>query len=56
MKCEGCGKPATHLVFEILQPHCTSCMIDAMCSVPTEVIDIESWEAKKREQRVGEVA
>ena len=56
MKCAGCSNEAKYLVFEHLEPHCTSCMIDAMCSVPTEVIDIESWEAKKREQRVGEVA
>ena len=56
MKCAGCSNEAKYFLFTHKQPHCTECMIDAMCSVPTEVIDIESWEAKKREQRVGEVA
>lgn len=48
MKCDGCSNEAKYFVFEHLEPHCTSCMIASMCSVPTEVIDIESWEAKKR--------
>lgn len=48
MKCAGCSNEAKYFLFTHKQPHCTECMIDAMCSVPTEVIEIESWEAKKR--------
>lgn len=53
MKCAGCSNEAKYLLFSHREPHCTECMLDAMCSVPTEVIDIESYENKLR--RIEEV-
>ncbi len=55
MTCTGCNRKAKYLVHEHLQPHCEDCMKEALCSVPTMVIDIESWEGKQNERK-SEVA
>lgn len=49
MKCIDCKKEATHFVNDHI-PHCQECMLDALCSVATPVINIESWEVAQREQ------
>lgn len=46
MTCDGCNKPATHFVEG--QPHCLEHMLEALCSVPVAVIDIEAWETEQR--------
>jgi uncharacterized protein CbrC (UPF0167 family) len=60
MTCDGCNKRATHLVEG--QPHCEQHMLEALCSVPVAVIDIEAFnyaqmkEAAKKNERQSEVA
>jgi uncharacterized protein CbrC (UPF0167 family) len=42
MTCDGCNKKATHFVEG--KPHCQEHMLEALCSVPVAVIDIEAYE------------
>jgi hypothetical protein len=50
MICNGCNKRATHYVDGI--PNCQSCMLEALCSVPVAVIDIEAYEHAQRKEVV----
>lgn len=49
MKCAGCSNEATHLV-EVAkgtyQEHCKECMLDALCSEPVRVIDLDAYNHK----------
>lgn len=41
IKCEGCNKPATYIVYD--QPHCRDCILDAIeCDGIIEVRWIEN--------------
>jgi hypothetical protein len=42
MQCDGCNKRATHLVDSV--PHCEQHMLEALCSVPVAVIDLEAYD------------
>jgi uncharacterized protein CbrC (UPF0167 family) len=48
MTCDGCNKKATHFVEG--KPHCQEHMLEALCSVPVAVIDIESYEYAQRKE------
>lgn len=47
MTCNGCSRKATHLVEKV--PHCQEHMLEALCSVPVAVIDIEAYEHARKE-------
>jgi hypothetical protein len=47
MICDGCNKKAQYLVES--QPHCEQHMLEALCSVPVAVIDIEAYEHAQRQ-------
>jgi hypothetical protein len=56
MKCAGCQREAKFFVDTNRQPHCQEHMLEALCSVAVQVIDIEMWEVKQREQRVSKAS
>ncbi|GAE09583.1 hypothetical protein JCM10914_5948 [Paenibacillus sp. JCM 10914] len=46
MKCEGCNKEAKYIVYD--QPHCTTCMLDAVeCRGYVEVRWLEDDDTNK---------
>jgi glutaredoxin len=50
MTCDGCNRTAKYLVEG--QPHCQEHMLEALCSVPVAVIDIEAHEHAQRKEVV----
>jgi hypothetical protein len=50
MTCDGCNRTATHLVEG--KPHCQEHMLEALCSVPVMVLDIEAYEYAQRKEVV----
>lgn len=56
MTCTGCNNKAKYLVHEKLQPHCEDCMLESLCSAPTMVIDLDSWEEEQNERKQRVVA
>jgi len=47
MKCADCSSEARFFINQST-PQCQSCMIESLCSKPTEVISIEAYEAAQR--------
>lgn len=47
MNCAICHKKATHLLYNDQEPHCMEHMLEALCSVPVSVIDLESYKHKE---------
>jgi uncharacterized protein CbrC (UPF0167 family) len=58
MTCDGCNKKALYFVEG--KPHCQEHMLEALCSVPVAVIDIEALEYAQMKQKevanIGNIA
>jgi hypothetical protein len=50
MTCDGCNRTAKFLVEG--KPHCQEHMLEALCSVPVMVIDIEAYEYARMKEVV----
>lgn len=48
MKCEDCSSEARYFINVQMVPQCERCMIESLCSVPTQVISREDYEEVQR--------